>query len=160
MQRTLQLLFMVVGSALLIGCHSPRPVPGASSVAPWQKQFAALDCWNPRDLYDMPSSEPMLFAMARICSRVPIKRGNMSGWETVVTIDAGTNEVRAIPITSIYTGGVHFTAAGDVVWYSSGKSGAAARTQTYAEAYTLRKGELQERLLGRVDLPFVLGPGV
>jgi hypothetical protein len=107
----------------------------------------------------MPSTEPLLFAMARICNRVPIKR-ETQGWETLVTIDARTNEVRAIPITSIYTGGVHFTQAGDVVWYSSGKSGEATKTQNYAEAYVLRSGELKEQLLGRIDLPFVTGPGV
>jgi hypothetical protein len=158
MHWMLRSIVVLIGGAL-VACHAPRPIPGSTSVAAWQKQFAALDCWNPRHLYDMPSTEPVLFAMVRICNRVPIKR-EKQGWETVVTIDARTDEVRALPITSIYTGGVHFTAAGDVVWYSSGKSGEAAKTQNYAEAYVLRKGEMQERLLGRIDLPFVLGPGV
>lgn len=158
MHWTRQFALVLVSSAL-VACHSPRPIPGAASVAPWQKQFAALDCWNPRDRYDMPSTEPMLFAMSRICNRVPIKRESQ-GWETLVTIDARTNEVRAIPITSTSVGGLHFTAGGDVVWYSSGKIDGASRTRNYAEAYTLRQGELKERLLGRIDLPFAIGRSI
>jgi hypothetical protein len=55
---------------------------------------------------------------------------------------------------------VHFTGDGDVVWYSSGKSGEAAKTQKYVEAYALRKGAAREQLLGRIELPFLVGPGI
>jgi hypothetical protein len=143
----------------LVACRSPQPVPGAPAVAAWQKQFKALDCWNPRHNHDMPVAEPLLFAMTGPCNHTPIKR-ETSGWESLVVIDAHEPRVTAIPITSIYTGGVHFTSEGDVVWYSSGKSGEAAKTQKYVEAYVLRKGAAREQLLGRIELPFVVGAGV
>jgi hypothetical protein len=99
--------------------------------------------------------------MANVCYRPPMKRDKkLHGWQTLVTIDARTDEVRAIPITAISTGGVHYTASGDVVWYSGRRLGEISKTQTYAEAYALRKGELQEQLLGRVDVPFLIGSSV
>jgi hypothetical protein len=151
--------FAVAIGLALVACQSPQPIPGAAAPAAWQKQFKSLDCWNPRRDYDMPSTDPLLFAMTGPCNHRPVKR-ETSGWESLVVIDARETRVMAIPITSIYTGGVHFTGDGDVVWYSSGKSGEAAKTQQYVEAYVLRKGAAREQLLGRIDLPFVLGPGI
>lgn len=143
----------------LAACQFPQPIPGAPAPAAWQKQFKSLDCSNPRRNYDIPSTEPLLFAMTGTCHHTPIKR-ETSGWESLVVIDAREAHVTAIPITSIYTGGVHFTGDGNVVWYSSGKSGEAAKTQRYVEAYSLRKGAAREQLLGRIELPFLVGPGI
>jgi hypothetical protein len=151
--------FAVVIGLALVACQSPQPIPGAPATGAWQKQFKSLDCWNPRTDYDMPSTEPLLFAMTGPCKHTPIKR-ETSGWESLIVIDARDDHVTAIPITSIYTGGVHFNGDGDVVWYSSGKSGEAAKTQKYVEAYVLRKGAAREQLLGRIDLPFLVGPGI
>jgi len=151
--------FAVAIGLVLVACQSPQPIPGTPATAAWQKQFKSLDCRNPRHQYDMPFTEPLLFAMTGPCNRMPIKR-ETSGWESLIVIDARESHVTAIPITSIYTGGVHFTRDGDVGWYSSGKSGEAARTQKYVEAYVLRKGAAREQLLGRIDLPFVVGPGI
>jgi hypothetical protein len=151
--------FAMAVTFALVACQSLQPIPGASAIAAWQKQFKSLDCWNPRHGYDMPITEPLLFAMTGPCRHTPVKR-ETSGWESLVVVDARESRVIAIPITSIYTGGVHFTADGDVVWYSSGKSGEAAKTQKYVEAYVLRKGAAREQLLGRIDLPFVVGPGI
>jgi hypothetical protein len=162
MQLHLRLKLPAFAAAIglvLVGCQAAQPIPGAAATADWQKQFKALDCWNPRYGYDMPSTEPLLFAMTGPCNHGSSKR-KTSGWESLVVIDARENRVTAIPITSIYTGGLHFTGEGDVVWYSSGKSGEATRTQNYVEAYVLRKGAAQEELLGHIDLPFVTGPGV
>jgi hypothetical protein len=151
-------LALAIGFAL-VACKSPQPIPGSPATAAWQKQFKSLDCWNPRRNYDMPSTEPLLFAMTGSCNHTAIKR-ETSGWESLVVVDARKDQVTAIPITSIYTGGVHFTGDGDVVWYSSGKSGEAAKTQKYVEAYVLHRGAEQERLLGRIELPFLVGPGI
>jgi hypothetical protein len=151
--------FAVAIGLALVACQSPQPIPGTPATAVWQKQFKSLDCRNPRDGYDMPFTEPLLFAMTGPCNHTPIKR-ETSGWESLVVIDARRDQVTAIPITSIYSGGVHFTGDGDVVWYSSGKSGEAAKTQKYVEAYVLRKGAAREQLLGRIDLPFLVGPGI
>jgi len=128
-------------------------------VAPWQEQFKALDCSNPRYDSEVLQVEPLLAAILTTCHRPPFKR-NTPGWQTLVTIDAGTQQVRAVPTASIYSGGLHFTQDGDVIWYSSRTLVEDASKQLYVEAYALRKGELQERLLGRIPMPFVSGPGV
>ena len=151
--------FAVAMGLALVACQSPQSIPGSPATAAWQKQFKSLDCWNPRHDYDMPVTEPLLFAMTGPCNHMPIKR-ETSGWESLIVIDARETHVTAIPITSIYTGGVHFTGDGDVVWYSSGKMGEAPRTQKYVEAYVLREDAAREQLLGRIDLPFVVGPGI
>jgi hypothetical protein len=151
------LLLIVLASS---GCRSIAPLPGAAEVADWQKAYRALDCWNPRTLYDMPSTEPLLFAMTRICLKVPGKAGPHHGYQTLVTIDAARNEVRAVRMASVYSGGVHYTRDGDVVWYSSGNAGDATISQRYVEAFTLRKGARQEASLGRAEVPFVTGPGI
>lgn len=143
----------------LTACRTVQPFPGTSEIALWQKQFKALDCWNPRNELDLESGEPLKFAMITICHRLPVKRKG-PGWNALVTLDARNGEVKGIPISSIYNGGVHFTSEGHVVWYSSGKIGEAARAQRYVEAYALRHGESQEQLLGRVDVPFLTGPGI
>ena len=152
MKRIVQSVVVTVSFGLA-SCQAVKPIPGASWVAPWQKQFAAFDCNTPRKNFDMPSTEPMVFAMASVCGHVP--KVENKGWESLVTVDARTNEVRAVRITSIRTGGVHFTDNGHVVWYSAGKLDEDRETRKYAEAYTLVKGEFEERLLGRIDLLFV-----
>ncbi len=148
MEWILRTFFVLIACALA-SCHSPRPIPGSASVAGWQKKFAALDCWNPRHFYDMASTEPVLFAMARICHRRL----------TVVAIDARTDEVRAVPFTAITVGGVHYTASGDVVWYSSSLSDE-FKSPNHASAFTLRKGELKEQRIGRLEVPFEIGAGI
>ena len=150
------LLFVLAGS----GCRSIAPLPGASEVADWQKAYRALDCWNPRTLYAMPSTDPLLFAMTRICLKVPGKAGPGQGYQTLVAIDAARNEVRAVRMASVYSGGIHYTRDGDLIWYSSGNTGEAAITQRYVEAFTLRKGQTREESLGRIEVPFITGPGV
>jgi hypothetical protein len=144
---------------VLAACRSSQPLPGASATAVWQKQFKALDCSNPRYDFELQSSEPLMAAMITVCHRMPVKR-QTSGWQTLVTIDAQSERVQAVPITSIYSGGLHFTKDGDVIWYSSGTLGEATRTQKHVEAYALRKGESRERLLGRIQVPFLVGPGI
>jgi hypothetical protein len=156
--RALSLAATVSGLALA-ACQTPQPLPGASASEPWQKRFQALDCGNPRYDHRLQSTEPFVAAMLTVCRRMPIKR-TTSGWQALVILDSRRNEVKAIPISSIYSGGLHFTPQGDVVWYSSGKMGEATRTQKYVEAYALRHGESQERLLGRIEVPFLTGPGV
>ena len=143
----------------LAACQTLQPLPGASAPALWQKRFQALNCWNPRSGHHLRSAEPLVAAMLTVCQRMPVKREG-SGWETLVILDARRDEVKAVPVTSIYSGGLHFTSQGDVVWYSSGKSGEATRTQKYVEAYALRNGESEERLLGRIEVPFLTGPGI
>ena len=154
------LAMLMFGALICSGCQSISPMPGATQVAAWQKAYRALKCWNPRHLYDMPSTEPLLFAMTRICLKVPGPRDPEKGYQTLVAIDAARNEVRAVRMKSVYSGGVHYTRSGDIIWYSSGNTGEAVRTQRYVEAFTLRKGEKQEVSLGRIELPFVAGPGV
>lgn len=154
------LAMLLLGALVCAGCRSISPMPGATQVAAWQKAYRALKCWNPRDLYDMPSSEPLLFAMTRVCLKVPGPPDPEKGYQTLVAIDAARNEVRAVRMKSVYSGGVHYTRSGDIIWYSSGNTGEAARTQRYVEAFTLRKGENQEASLGRIELPFVAGPGI
>ncbi len=143
----------------LAACQTLQPLPGSSVPALWQKRFQALDCQNPRYDHHLRSAEPLLAAMLTTCRRIPVKRTS-AGWQTLVILDARRDEVKAVPVTSIYSGGLHFTARGDVVWYSSGKIGEVTRTQNYVEAYALRNGESQERLLGRIEVPFLAGPGV
>lgn len=150
------LLVVLAGS----GCRSIAPLPGASEVADWQKAYRALDCWNPRHLYVMPSTDPLLFAMTRICLNVPGKAEPHQGYQTLVAIDAARNEVRAVRMTSVYSGGIHYTRDGDLIWYSSGNAGEAAISQRHVEAFTLRKGQTREASLGRIEVPFVTGPGV
>ena len=86
------LLVVLAGS----GCRSIAPLPGASEVADWQKAYRALDCWNPRHLYVMPSTDPLLFAMTRICLKGPGRAEPQQGYQTLVAIDAARNEVRAV----------------------------------------------------------------
>ena len=152
-------LSLTVIAIALVACQSLQPLPGASAPELWQKRFQALDCGNPRRDHRLQSTEPLVAAMLTTCRRMPVKR-TISGWETLVILDARRDEVKAIPVTSIYSGGLHFTPHGDVIWYSSGKSGEATRTQKYVEAYALRNGEFQERLLGRIEVPFLTGPGI
>ncbi|MBC7790431.1 MAG: hypothetical protein H7Z74_10830 [Anaerolineae bacterium] len=154
------LAILLLGTLGCSGCRSVPPMPGATQVAAWQKAYRALKCWNPRGLYDMPSTEPLLFAMTRICLKVPGPQDPEKGYQTLVAIDAARNEVRAVRMKSVYSGGVHYTGSGDIIWYSSGNTGEAALTQRYVEAFTLRKAENQEVSLGRIELPFVAGPGV
>ena len=151
--------FAVAIAIALASCQSPQPLPGATAAAVWQKRFKALDCWNPRYSYTMPSTDPLLLAMIVPCRHTSIRR-QTSGWDSLVIIEGGRDHVTGIPISPIYNAGVHFTRNGDVVWYSSGKIGEAAKTQKYAEAYVLRKGGTREQLLGHIDLPFVVGPGI
>jgi hypothetical protein len=150
------LLIVLAGS----GCRSIAPLPGASEVADWQKDYRALDCWNPRTLYVMPSTDPLLFAMTRICLKVPGKAEPGQGYQTLVAIDAARNEVRAVRIASVYSGGIHYTRDGDLIWYSSGNTGEATISQRHVEAFTLRKGQTREASLGRIEVPFITGPGV
>ena len=143
----------------LAACQSPQPLPGASAPTLWQTRFQALDCANPRSGHRLHATDPLVAAMLTYCRRMPVKR-TTSGWESLVVLDARRDEVKVVPITSIYSGGLHFTSLGDVVWYSSGKSGEATRTQKYVEAYALLHGETQERLLGRIEVPFLTGPAI
>jgi len=154
------LAMLLLGTLVCSGCRSISPMPGATQVAAWQKAYRALKCWNPRHLYDMPSTEPLLFVMTRICLKVPGPQDPEKGYQTLVAIDAARNEVRAVRMKSVYSGGVHYTRSGDIIWYSSGNTGEAALTQRYVEAFMLRKAENQEVSLGRIELPFVAGPGV
>src|SRR5689334_9088508 len=78
------------------------------------------------------SGDSLAVVMLTACRHTPIKQQTV-GWMSLVTIDVDSNRVQAIPIASIYSGGLHFT-RDDVVWYSSGKGEEAAKTQTYVEA--------------------------
>lgn len=54
----------------------------------------------------------------------------------------------------------YYTASGDVVWYSGSRLNDDSRARNLAPAFTLRKGESKERLIGHVEVPFDLGPGI
>ena len=113
---------LLLGTLVCSGCQSILPMPGATQVVAWQKAYRALKCWNPRDLYDMPSTEPLLFAMTRICLKVPGPQDPEKGYQTLVAIDAARNEVRAVRMKSVYSGGVHYTR-----WVTSSGTRAAIR---------------------------------
>jgi hypothetical protein len=152
---TVSLLLALLAST---GCQSVAPLPGAPAVAPWQKAFRKLNCDNPRTQHDL-STQPLLFAMTDVCRNVPRRAESQPGWRTLVAIDAANNEVRAVPIASLSSGGVHHDRRGDVVWYS-GVHAQEPLTTRFLEAFVLRKGEKREVSLGRIDLPFIAGPGV
>jgi len=142
--------------AAVSSCHlqdyrsDPRPR------AEWQRQFEALDCWNPRRNYDMPSSEPLLFAMIRICNKLPGKQLPHHGYEALVAIDAVNNEVRGLRISANADAGIHYTANGDLVWFVTSQ-GSRPERQRFIEAYALAKGAREEHTLGRIELPFLAG---
>jgi hypothetical protein len=149
------LLAILVGA----GCQSITPMPGAPGVAAWQKAFRKLDCHNPRHGYDMPSTDPLRVAMTTACFDMPRRRKPRAGWMTLVAIDAARDQVRAVPISSMASGGLRHGPNGDITWYSS-IHGLELQNKRFLEKFALRKEEQREVSLGRIQLPFVAGHAV
>jgi hypothetical protein len=77
------------------------------------------------------------------------------GYQTLVALDAANGGLRTVQVSAFLVGGVHYTRARSVIWFSGLNQ--AGQPQRFVEVFALEPGALKERSLGRIEVPFVAG---
>jgi hypothetical protein len=142
---------------LLAGCGSipPEDRPDRRPVAAWEKQLQALKCDYRRHSLTLRSREPLVFATMAVCyARIVAGKKPGLGYISLLTVDTGRNEVQATRITSIWEGGLHYAASGDLIWFSAANAGISHKEQRFIEVFSAPAGTVAERSLGRLEIPF------
>jgi hypothetical protein len=146
---------------LLAGCEtlSPEDRPDPRPAAAWEKQLAVLKCDYRRHSVSVRSRDPLVFASMAVCYGGKLL-GNKPGlgYMSLLAIDTGRNEVQATRITANREGGLHYTASGDLMWFSTANGSMSYQDQRFIEVFTAPAGTVQERSLGRLEIPFAANP--
>jgi hypothetical protein len=155
MRRIIPLL---IGLAFFAGCETPLPPefrPDSRPQAAWEKQLERLDCHYYRYTLAVRSRDPLVFAIMGNClgGGAAGKKPGL-GYYWLISVDAGRNEVQATRIASNSAGGLHYTASGDLMWFSSAGPTTPSGGEPFVEVFTASAGTVQERSLGRLDTPF------
>jgi hypothetical protein len=152
-----KLTAFLIALTLLAGCETvphgapPDPRPEAA----WEKQLKALNCSYHRDTLAVRSSEPLVFAIMGYCGGggLPGKKPGL-GYLVLLSVDTGRDEVQAARLASDTASGLHYTASGDLMWFSSAAPDVPSGSQQFIEVFTAPAGSVQERSLGRLETPF------
>ncbi len=145
-----------IGAILLAALAVPsQPLSAADLENTWFEQLSALRCRQPVN-FDTPSLDPALFAMIASCRRVPRPQAHQ-GYESLIAVDAAKEELRAVRISALTSGGLHYTRGGAIIWFSELNQLLVGHEQRFVEAFSLEPHALAERSLGRIELPFVAG---
>jgi hypothetical protein len=76
---------------------------------------------------------------------------------SLIAFDAAKDEWRAIRISAFWSGGLHHTRTGHIVWFSEVNQALVGERQRFVEAFSLAPQSSVERSLGKIELPFVAG---
>jgi len=144
----------VCAAMLLTAAALHAQPPAAELDDTWLDRLNELKCQRTFE-FDAPSSDPPLFAMIASCRRVK-SRDPSYGPFALVAFDAARN-LRATRISAFWSGGLHYTRSGDIVWFSEVNQALVGQRQRFLEAFSLAPQALVERSLGRIELPFVAG---
>jgi len=148
---------LVAALALLVGCESlpPEYRPERRPTAAWEKQLRELKCDYRRHSLSIRSRDPLVFATTAVCFGGHVARKHPGlGYLSLVLVDTARNEVQASRITANWEGGLHHTASGDLMWFSTGNAGMTHTDQRFIEVFAAKAGTVTERSLGRLELPF------
>lgn len=157
MARGIETTAFLLALTLLAGCETLAPEfrPDPKPEAAWERQVRTLKCdYEPNSL-TIRSHEPLLFATMAVCGGGHLAGKHPGlGYMSLLAVDTGKNEVQAARIATNSEGGLHYTAAGDLIWFSSANAGISHRDQRFLEVFTAPAGTVAERSLGRLELPF------
>jgi hypothetical protein len=155
--RRFKIKALLPALALLVGCGTvpPEDRPDPRPVAAWEKQLRALKCDYRRHSLAIRSREPLVFATMAVCYGSSLARKTPGrGYNSLLVVDTGRNEVQATRITSNWEGGLHYTASGALVWFSTANAGISHKEQRFVEVFAASAGTVVERSIGRLELPF------
>ncbi|HSC14026.1 MAG TPA: hypothetical protein VLI71_02870 [Gammaproteobacteria bacterium] len=82
------------------------------------------------------------------------------GYESLIAVDEAKGELRSVSISAFASGGLHYTRAGGIIWFSELNQALVGQEQHFIEAFSLEPQSVSERSLGRIELPFVAGAAI
>ena len=122
----------------------------------WLDRLSAFKCKHSIE-FDAPSVDPLLFTMIAACWRKLPRPDPHQGPYSLIALDAARGELRVLRISAFNSGGIHYAEDGRIIWFSELNRALVGQEQRFVEAFSLEPQALEERSLGRIDLPFVVG---
>jgi hypothetical protein len=161
MARGIDFAGLLLALTFLAGCETLAPEyrPDPRPEAAWEEQLRPLKCDYRRDSLSIRSHDPFIFAIMAVCYGGHLARAHPKlGYMSLLTVDVGRSELQAARITANSEGGLHYTATGDLIWFSSANAGTSHGDQQFIEVFSAPAGTVAERSLGRLELPFAANP--
>jgi hypothetical protein len=133
-----------------------QPPAAAAPDGDWLDRLSAFKCKHSIE-FDAPSVDPLLFTMIAACWRNLPRPEPHQGPYALIALDAARRELRVLRISAFNSGGIHYAGDGRIIWFSELNEALVGQEQRFVEAFSLEPQALEERSLGRMDLPFVVG---
>jgi hypothetical protein len=133
-----------------------QPLAAAAPDGDWLDRLSAFKCRHSIE-FDAPSVDPLLFTMIAACWRKQPRPEPHQGPYSLIALDAAREELRVLRISAFNAGGIHYAADGRIIWFSELNRALIGQEQRFVEAFSLEPQALEERSLGRIDLPFIAG---
>ena len=148
----------VAAVALLAGFVALSQPTAADDEPAWLQQLTALRCRQPTEVA-AASLDPARLAMTTYCRRAQRPHSHQ-GYESLIAVDEAQGALRSVRISAFSSGGLHYTRAGGIIWFSESNQALVGQEQHFIEAFSLEPQSVSERSLGRIDVPFVAGNAI